>query len=256
MTHTQTSRKGALPAAAVPRGRVELAAATRLLTMEGILDYSGHISLRVPDRDAFLIQAGADSRAEVTPEGMLLVDYAGNVLEGEKKPPLELALHREILKSRPDVQAVLHAHMEDAIVFTMMDGVELEPMRARAARWASGIPTHPDPSHILHAEQGAALAATLGAHQAALIRAHGVVLVAESVPAILVDAVHFAENARAQLQVLQCGRDPRALTVDEIAQVNRHESREFHIRKLWTYYVGKGLKAGALPSEWQLADQS
>jgi ribulose-5-phosphate 4-epimerase/fuculose-1-phosphate aldolase len=223
--------------------------------MEGILDYSGHISLRVPDRHAFLIQAGADSRADVTPEGMLLVDYAGNVLEGERKPPLELALHREILKSRPDVQAVLHCHMEAAIIFTMMEGVELKPMRARAARWASGVPTHPDPSHILLTEQGVALAATLAAHEAALIRAHGVVLVAESVPAILVDAVHFAENAKAQLQVLQAGRNPRALTTEEIKQINRHEAREFHVRKLWNYYVSKGLKAGLLPGDWQLVDQ-
>lgn len=256
MTHTQTSQNGAVPGAADLRGRIELAAATRLLNMEGILDYSGHISLRVPDRHAFLIQAGEDSRADVTPDGLLLVDYAGNVLEGARKPPLELALHREILKARPDIQAVLHCHMEVAIVFTMMEGGELKPMRARAARWASGIPTHPDPSHILLAEQGIALATTLAGHQAVLIRAHGLVLVAESVPAILVDAVHFAENASAQLQVLQSGCNPRALTTEEIKQINRHEAREFHVRKLWKYYVSKGLKAGLLPSEWRLVDQS
>ena len=161
--------------------RAQLAAATRLLVMEGILDYSGHISVRVPGRDAFLIQAGIDPRAEVTPQRLLLVDFDGRVIEGAPtKPPVELPIHLEILKARPDVAAVVHSHMELAICFTMMEGVSLVPMRARAVRWQSGIPTDPDPSHIKLAEQGKALAATLGPHHAALMRAHGLVLVAES----------------------------------------------------------------------------
>jgi ribulose-5-phosphate 4-epimerase/fuculose-1-phosphate aldolase len=230
----------------------EAAATTRLLVMEEILDYSGHIAVRVPGRDAFLIQPRDHSRAEVTPDSMLLVDYEGKVLAGNRKPPTELPIHIQILKRRPDVQAVLHCHMEIAIAFTMMDGVELKPMRARAVRWESGIPTHPDPSHIRRTDQGEALAATLGPHQAALMRAHGLVLVAESVPALLVDAVHFKENANAQLLALQAGTKPLPLTAAEMEQINRHEMRVPHIEKLWIYYVRKGMSAGVLPRDWGL----
>jgi ribulose-5-phosphate 4-epimerase/fuculose-1-phosphate aldolase len=235
--------------------RAQLAAATRLLVMEGILDYSGHISVRAPGRDAFFIQAGIDPRAGLTPESLLLVDFDGNVLEGSPaKPPVELPIHLEILKARPDVASVIHSHMELAICFTMMEGVSLVPMRARAVRWQSGIPTDPDPSHIKLPEQGKALAKTLGPHHAALMRAHGLVLVAESLPALLVDAVHFDENARALMQVLQAGRRPLPLTKEEIEAIDRHEIREFHISKLWKYYVSKGRAAGILPSEWVLAE--
>ena len=230
----------------------EVAATTRLLVMEGILDYSGHISARVPGRNAFLIQIRDDSRAELAPERILIVDYDGKVLAGPGKPPSELPLHIEILKARPDVQAVLHCHMEIAIAFTMMDGVELKPMRARAVRWESGIPTHPDPSHIKLSEQARALAATLGPHQAALMRAHGLVLVAESVPALLVDGVHFKENANAQLLALQAGTKALPLTAAEMEQINRHEMRDAHIPKLWNYYVRKGVSAGVIPAEWDL----
>ena len=169
------------PVAGVPAAgnvALETAAVTRLLVTEGILDYSGHISTRIPGRDAFVIQIGSSSRAEVGPESMLVVDYNGKVLEGDGQPPSELPIHREILNARPDVQSVLHCHMELAIAFTMMQGVTLMPMRARASRWKSGIPTHPDPSHIKLTEQGRALAKTLGLHHAALMRAHGLVLVA------------------------------------------------------------------------------
>src|SRR5215475_3162826 len=184
---------------------LETAAATRLLESEGILDYGGHVSTRIPERDAFVIQIGSTSRAEVTPQSMLVVDYDGKVLEGDGQPPSELPIHLEIFRARPDVQSVLHSHMELAIAFTMMEGVTLLPMRARASRWKSGIPVDPDPSHIKLPEQGRALAKTLGPHHAVLMRAHGLCLVAESVRALFIDAVHFKENAAAQMRVLQAG---------------------------------------------------
>jgi L-ribulose-5-phosphate 4-epimerase len=230
---------------------LETAATTRLLESEGILDYSGHVSTRIPGRDAFVIQIGSTSRAEVSPDSMLVVDYDGNVLEGDGQPPSELPIHLEIFRARPDVQSVLHSHMELAIAFTMMEGVKLLPMRARASRWKSGIPIDPDPSHIKLPEQGRALARTLGPHHAVLMRAHGLCLVAESAQALFVDAVHFKENATAQMQALQAGAKPVPLSEAEIAQIEKMEMREWHIKKLWNYYVRKALKEGVLPSDWK-----
>src|SRR5262245_33258391 len=180
---------------------LETAATTRLLESEGILDYSGHVSTRIPGRDAFVIQIGSTSRAEVSSDSMLVVDYDGNVLEGDGQPPSELPIHLEILRARPDVQSVLHSHMELAIAFTMMEGVKLLPMRARASRWKSGIPIDPDQSHIKLPDQGRALARTLGPHHAVLMRAHGLCLVAESVRALFIDAVQSKDNAAAQMRV-------------------------------------------------------
>jgi hypothetical protein len=31
------------------------------------------------------------------------------------------------------------------------------------------------------------------------------------------------------------------------------EIRDWHIKKLWTFYAGKATKHGILPSEWNLA---
>ena len=229
---------------------LETAATTRLLEAEGILDYSGHVSTRIPGRDAFTIQIGSTSRAEVSLESMLVVDYDGKVLEGDGQPPSELPIHLEIFRARPDVQSVLHSHMELAIAFTMMGGITLLPMRARASRWKSGIPTDPDPSHIKTTEQGQALAKTLGPHHAVLMRAHGLTLVAESAQALFIDAVHFKENATAQMQALQAGAKPLPLTDAEIEQIEKMEMRDWHIKKLWNYYVRKGITEGVLPEEW------
>ena len=194
--------------------------------------------------------AGAGAPVRVQPDSMLVVDYEGRVLEGKGRPPSEIPIHIEILKARPDVQVVLHCHMELAIAFTMMEGVQLVPMRARASRWKGGIPIDPDPSHIKTPEQGQALAKSLGPHHAVLMRAHGLTLVAESAQALFVDAVHFKENATAQMQALQAGAKPLPLTDAEIDQIEKMEMRDWHIKKLWNYYVRKGLKEGMLPEEW------
>jgi L-ribulose-5-phosphate 4-epimerase len=234
------------------RLRAQCAAATRLMVMENLLDYSGHVSARAPGRDAFYIQPGIQPRADVTPESMLLVGFDGKVIEGDGRPPVEIPIHIEIYRARPDVEAVVHSHMELAIWFTLMEDIQLVPMRARAIRWRSGIPTDDDPSHIKTTAQGQKLARALGPHHAVLMRAHGSTLVAESLPALLVDAVHFDENARALMQVMQAGRKPKPLTDAEFEQIDKHEMRDFHCQKLWQYFAAKGVKAGALPEGWPI----
>src|SRR3954451_5829524 len=134
MSVTDIATKKNSEASPIPQLSLELAAATRLLEKEGILDYSGHVSSRIPGRDdAFMIQIGSPSRQELDPADILIVDYDCNVLEGEGKPPSETVIHAEILKARPDVNAVIHCHMDLAIAFTMMENVSMLPMRARAS---------------------------------------------------------------------------------------------------------------------------
>ena len=230
----------------------EVATCTRLLEMERLLDYSGHVSARVPGEDAYFIQPATDPRGDVQPERMVKVDFDGNILEGAPlRPPYEIPIHGEIYRARPDVNAILHCHMELSIVFTMMADTKLLPMRARAVRWRSGIPMDDDPTHIKTREQGEKLARALGPHHACLMRSHGLVLTAESVPAILVDAVHFDENARAQMVAMQAGRTPLPLTEAELEACERSEMRDFHVGKLWAYYRRKGEKAGVVPEEWR-----
>jgi len=237
--------------------RREAAITSRILVMEGLLDYSGHVSVRVPGKDAYYIQPSTDPRSDVDPDRMIMVDFDGNILEGaERRPPFEIPIHGEIYRARPDVNSVLHCHMELAIWFTMMEGVKLVPMRSRAARWVSGIPTSNDPTHIKTREQGEILARDLGPHHAALMRAHGIVMVAESAPAILVDAVHFDENAKAQMQVLQAGQKPVPLSRQELDLLEKSEMREFHVGKLWNYYLRKAEKAGVISPEWAKEEQA
>lgn len=232
----------------------ELAAVTRMLESRELLSYSGHVSVRVPGEDALIIQRHVDSRAELVPERMLVVDFDGKVIAGKGNPPSETVIHTEILRARPDVNAVLHCHMQLAVLFTQMKGAKILPMRTFATRWASGVPVHPDPSHIRRLEQGQALAASLGQHQAVLMRAHGITMVAESLKGILVDAIHFEENLKDQIQIMQMGGEPIPLTEEEMGSLKKSQNRTHHLRKLWIYYAGKAVASGIFPAEWNLLD--
>src|SRR4051794_6703635 len=143
--------------------RQEVAACTLVLNDLGILGYSGHVAARLPARDTFLIQTFEQSRATLGPEDLLVCDLDGKVVAGPAgaRPPAEIPLHGEIFRARDDVQAIAHFHHDIATLFTLVEGMTLKPIKNHAVRWRSGIPVHPDPSHVSDAARGRALAATL-----------------------------------------------------------------------------------------------
>jgi ribulose-5-phosphate 4-epimerase/fuculose-1-phosphate aldolase len=242
-------------AAAIERRlREQVAACTLLLNDWGLLGYSGHVSARLPGRDAFLVQSFGQSRADLRPDDLLICDFDGSVLGSPTggRPPAEVYLHCEILRARSDVHAVAHFHHDVATVFTLVDGIRLKPLKNHAVRWASGIPIHPDPSHISNPARGRAVATSLGPHHALLIRAHGQVVTAETVPAVLVDCVHFVENAEAMYRAAALGTVV-PLSADEIAGFLREFDRRRHIANLWKYYTGRGQASGLLPTAWALS---
>lgn len=230
--------------------RVQVAACTRLLNMAGILHYSGHVSVRVPGKEQLYIQSREQSRAEVTPDSILLVDFDGNVLEGDDKPPSELVIHTEIYRARADVGAVVHNHMELAAAITMAKGAEVKIMDFHAVRWADGINVMREVGHIKTKADGEALARALGDANALLLRGHGLVLTSESAPAILADTNHFQDNLKVMKEALSFSSELEPLTAEDLARVRKFMDRDHHIAKMWNYYVNEGRKSGVIPEDW------
>jgi hypothetical protein len=120
-----------------------------------------------------------------------------------------------------------------------------------AIRWRSGIPVHPDPSHVSDSGLGRAVAETLGPHHALQIRAHGQVIAAESVRAVLVDSIHFVENAVTMYHAAALGK-VRALSPADMDAFAVAFKRDPHISKLWTYYLGIVRANGRVPADWAI----
>jgi L-ribulose-5-phosphate 4-epimerase len=230
--------------------KFEVASLTRMFNDLKILDHSGHVSARLPDGN-FLMQGVSASRALLTPEDLFTMTLDGEILEGPQgtRPASEFHIHSEIYKARPDVNAVLHAHPQVPVLFTIAEGAELKMVINHGYRWRKGVPTHPDTAHISSPELGKALVNTLADHNALLLKAHGIVLVSESVSTLLIDGIQFDRNAKTQLEAARLGT-PVALSSEELDTFEERFDRPHHADKLWKYYTSRAVDQGVLPGNW------
>lgn len=225
--------------------REDVVTVTRLLVMQDILDYSGHVSARVPGEDKLLIQPRDMSRAALSAAELLVIDLGGKVLEGDGVPPAEWPIHAGAYEARGDIAMVCHGHPLLSTTFTMIDGPVL-PMRHFAYKHGAGLPVHPDPAHIVTMDQGRDLAGTLGDSGACLLRSHGTLVVAPSVQELFMDCMDLEENARTQLYASQLGT-PVPLSPQEIEDIARSYGKLGHRpNKMWEHYRHKGRVAGVL----------
>lgn len=227
------------------RLRDDVVTCTRLLVFQDILDYSGHLSARVPGKKLMLIQPRDTSRAGLSSDDMLVVDLDGRVVEGEGVPPAEWPIHASTYRARPDVNMVCHGHPTLSTTFSMVDR-PLLPMRHFAYKFPDGLPVHPDPTHIFSLEQGDALAKTLGQGGACLLRAHGTLVVGHRIQELFMDCLDIEENARTLLYATQLGT-LLPLTPEEVKRVGASYGRTGHRpNKVWEHYLHRGRTAGVL----------
>jgi ribulose-5-phosphate 4-epimerase/fuculose-1-phosphate aldolase len=225
--------------------RQQIATCTRLLVMTEVMDYSGHVSARIPGTDHVLIQPRDTSRLALTADDILVVDLDGNVLEGDAPAPAETALHTSMYRARPDAVAVCHGHPPFSTLFSVVDR-PLLAVRNFAYRFANGVPIHSDTTHIRSMAQGRAVAQTLGNRRVCLLRAHGTVIVSSSIQELFADCLDFEENARSLIYASALG-PLLPLTHDEQGVLSESYGRaEFRAAKLWEHYVHKGRLAGVL----------
>lgn len=230
----------------VDRLREDVVTCTKLLVYQDILDYSGHVSARIPGTDTALVLRREASRSGLTPEDLLVVDLEGEKLEGEGRPVAEAAIHTGVYRNRPDVGFVCHGHPRTSTTFSMVDR-SLLPMRHFAYKFPEGLPVHPDPTHIRTREQGDAVAATLGTGGACLLRSHGTVVVGHRIDELFMDCLDIEENALTLLNAMQLGGTLLPLTSSEIADLEKSYAKGGHRPgKVWEHYQFKGRQAGVL----------
>ncbi len=81
----------------------------RLYARGFVASNDGNISVRL-DETRLITTPKSVSKGFMTPDMMVVVDYDGRKLAGERDPSSELPMHLEIYRNRPDANAVVHAH--------------------------------------------------------------------------------------------------------------------------------------------------
>jgi L-fuculose-phosphate aldolase len=93
-------------------------AGRRLYARAYIASNDGNISARL-DEKRLITTPKSVSKGFMTPDMMVIVDFDGNKLSGERDASTELPMHLEIYRHRPDVNAVVHAHPPIATGFAV-----------------------------------------------------------------------------------------------------------------------------------------
>jgi L-fuculose-phosphate aldolase len=93
-------------------------AGRRLYARSFIASNDGNISARLDDK-RLIATPKSVSKGFMTPDMMVIVDYDGNKIAGDRDPSTEMPMHLEIYRNRPDVNAVVHAHPPVATGFAV-----------------------------------------------------------------------------------------------------------------------------------------
>ncbi len=99
--------------------RQEIVDIGKLVFQKGwVASNDGNISVRL-DQHRILCTPTGISKGMMQPDDLIICDYEGTKLEGNRECTSEIAMHLTIYKMRPDVHGVVHAHPPVATGFAV-----------------------------------------------------------------------------------------------------------------------------------------
>jgi L-fuculose-phosphate aldolase len=154
--------------------RAEIVEVGRRMDARGyVASNDGNISTRL-DKDRLLTTPKSVPKGYMTPDMMVIVDFEGKKVAGDRDPSSELPMHLEIYRNRPDVNAVVHAHPPTATGFATAGVPLTRAVLAEVVTTLGSIPIaeYGTPST---AELPAAVRKYIKAHDGMLLANHGAV---------------------------------------------------------------------------------
>jgi L-ribulose-5-phosphate 4-epimerase len=226
--------------------KLKLAMSSRMLFNAGLVDYSGHISARIPGSDCFLILPHPVSRATVKSEDMVVSDFDGKLVEGNYKAPSEVFMHARAYKARGDIQSVAHLHNHMVATLTMVDKPFYPASSNPGAFFGPGpLRVYKDPALIHTIEQGDAVARTLGEGDAVMLRGHGSMVVGQAIEWVFAACVDLEEAASRFYKASLLG-PVIVYNEDETQRVMKGRRKDSVVQKIWDHNVAKTKLAGLM----------
>jgi L-fuculose-phosphate aldolase len=185
------------------------AACLRLVSDRLVVGSAGNISERISP-NWFVVSPGGKLYEDLVPEEYPLVEVNSGTHSGTRSPTSELALHLDLYRAIPDVQAVVHTHSRYAAAFAIAR-IDLP--------FVCNENIGPGSERILVTDYAAPGTQTLGSNavatfarqagsRAILLANHGVVAIGDSIRAAyttaaqvewIAEVTHHAANLRADL---------------------------------------------------------
>jgi L-ribulose-5-phosphate 4-epimerase len=209
--------------------KTKVALGNRIMFHQGLADYHGHVSARIPGTRKFFIKPVLAPLGEISSKDIILVDIdeymeiceenyakAGNqrAITKLKNPPRETMIHAAIYAARADVNSVVHTHQSLATAFSVA-GTPILPIYNQAAVFAPETPIFPSPRLIYTIQDGKEICQTLGDRMAMLLKGHGVIVCGDSLEYATVHAIYLERTAYMQF-VASCVGKPAIMPQRDI----------------------------------------
>ncbi len=192
------------------------------LYKSGLTNMSGgNLSFKAPDGTIWITPAGID-KGNLTVDDIMYVTPDGRV-HGKHKLSSEYPSHIAILRSRPDLHAVLHAHSAAVVAYslerklprmTLVPGITELCGNLSFAKYA--VPGSRKLGDLIAAEFSRGC-------DTVLLESHGVVLGADSIEKayMMIEALDL--SAKIGIAASMLGKNPHALTNVELEKKRDHE---------------------------------
>ena len=239
----------------------QLVIANRILANEGVVDAYGHVSMRHPlHPERYLL---ACSRSPELVERADIMEFAldgTSVSDDGRAPYLERFIHGAIYEARRDIHAVVHAHAEDVLPFSITT-TPLRPVIHSGSFMGAHVPvwdladTLGEQTNLLvtNMPQGRDLARCLGGNSVALMRGHGFAAAAPSLIEVVSMSVYVSRNARALMAAMRLGGEVKSLSQGEVAaRAAGYQPYSVETWRAWEYWAiraGCGDLVGERPVE-------
>ena len=186
--------------------RADIVEAGRRMYSRGyVASNDGNISARLDDK-RLMTTPKSVSKGFMTPDMMVVVDYDGNKVSGDRDASSELPMHLEIYRNRPDVNGVVHAHPPIATGFAVAGIPLTRAVLAEVITTLGSIPIaeYGTPST---AELPEAVRKYIKAHDGMLLANHGAVTCGPSVMAAYYKMETIEHFAKISLVARLLGRE-------------------------------------------------
>ena len=189
----------------------------RRMSREGLsVGTSGNLSIYVPEEGLMAITPSGLDYEATTPADIVVMDLEAHVVEGERKPSSEWALHTKFYQRHPAARAVVHTHSMYCTTLACL-GKPLEAVHyAIGAAGTARIPVAP---YRLFGTPELAEAAVeaCGDGKAVLLANHGLVAWEGSLPKAFSLARDLEFTAELQWRAMAVGT-PNILTDSQMAE--------------------------------------
>ncbi len=188
----------------------------RLISLSG-----GNVSMRIGQR--IIVTPSGMSYETLVPQDVVVLDLAGKVIEGERRPSVDTVALLYIFNHMPEVNAIIHTHQPYATAIGLvMD--ELPAFCTTLVNATLGAVKVAPYSSAASLDMGIRTVEHIGNKRAVILRNHGVITVGPTLKDALYAAVYLEDACRSYCAARAIG-SPRGLTeaqVEEAVETFKH----------------------------------